>query len=69
VFHSFVFRLCSRGGALADAPIPSALFTMRWEDEGPVTALVITPSPSGDEAEVVNLRAPDSTHTVSLKRE
>jgi hypothetical protein len=66
MLHYFVFQLRPSDEAPADAVTPFALFTMRWEDNEPVSAIVVTPSPSGDHAEVTNLREPKSTHTVPL---
>jgi hypothetical protein len=48
---------------------PFALFTMSWEHDGPLSALVITPDAEGKHAQVVNLRQPDSVQTVVLSRE
>jgi len=39
---------------------------MAWEYDGPVSALVITPEAGGEQAEVVNLRQPESIYTMSL---
>jgi len=61
--HYFLFQL----RPLEDV-IPYALFTMRWEDNGPVSALVITPDTEGKQAEVVNLSQPGSVQTVPLSR-
>jgi hypothetical protein len=53
--HYFVFEL--RGAADATSTdTPYALFKMRWEDDGPVSAIVITPLSDGTHAEVRDLR-------------
>ncbi len=64
--HYFVFELRPEARLASDPPIPYALFTMRWEDDDPVSALVITPLASGEAAEVVNLHQPDKPYTVPL---
>lgn len=67
MLHYFVFQLRPQEEAPADADSSFALFTMRWEDNEPVSAVVITPSPSGNQAEVVNLRDPaGAVQTVPL---
>ena len=33
-----------------------ALFTMRWDDDDPVSALIITADDTGEQKKVVNLR-------------
>ena len=64
--HYFLFELKPVEDAPATTEVPFALFSMAWEDDGPVSALVITPDASGEQAEVVNLRQPGSIQTVSL---
>ena len=44
----------------------SALLVARWEDDAPMSALVITGEPGSDEVRVVDLRAPTTTQTVAL---
>jgi len=64
--HYFVFELrpLPEGTATATA---FALFKMRWEDNGPVRALLITPSGDRASAEVRDLRWPDvAPYTVAL---
>lgn len=63
--HYFVFELRPATEATA-TETPFALFTMRWEDDGPVAALVITPDASGEQAEVVDLRQPGSVYTMPV---
>jgi hypothetical protein len=55
--HYFVFELRPDGDA-AVTTAPVALFKMRWEENGPVLAVVITPSDNGASAEVRDLRWP-----------
>jgi hypothetical protein len=43
-----------------------AVFTMHPEVAEPVSVVVVTPSRDGGEAEVVNLRQPESGYTVPL---
>jgi len=64
--HYFLFELRPGGDAPATTEVPFALFTMAWEYDGPVSALVITPEAGGEQAEVVNLRQPESIYTMSL---
>jgi hypothetical protein len=48
---------------------PFALFTMSWEHDRPISALLITPDAEGKHAQVVNLRQPDTVQTVVLSPE
>lgn len=64
--HYFVFELRPLEGASATAGPPFALFTMRSEHNAPVSALVITPNASGEQAEVTDLPHPDRVQTVPL---
>lgn len=68
--HYFVFELLpAENGAAATTATSFALFKMRWEDNGPVAALIVTPSPDGAHAEVRDARQPDSVHLVPLSRD
>ncbi|HJZ49524.1 MAG TPA: hypothetical protein VKE41_20240 [Roseiflexaceae bacterium] len=62
--HFFVFQLNPVDGAAAvpDDP-PVVVFAMHPEEPAPVSAVVVTPRPGGEEAEVVDLRQPDSAYT------
>jgi hypothetical protein len=64
--HFFVFLLNPVEGAAAvsDDP-PVVVFAMHPEQPAPVSAVVVTPRPGGDEAEVLDLREPDSTYTAA----
>jgi len=55
--HYFVFALKRPEDAPADAADPVALFIMGAEPS-PVSALVITPRPEGEQADVQDLRNP-----------
>lgn len=44
--HYFVFQMAKVDGITEG---PYALFTMRWEDERPVSAMIVTPNASTDE--------------------
>ena len=68
MYHYFVFQLRTVEVAQADAGPPYALFTMSWENDGPVSALVIAPDVSQKQAKVVNLSMPESVQTVSLSK-
>jgi hypothetical protein len=61
----FVFELRPQD----DATPPGAavaLFRMRWEDDAPVTAIVISPSGTRERVEVHDLSRPGTPYTVSL---
>src|SRR5262249_14969832 len=64
--HFFVFRLNPVEGAAAapDDP-PVVVFAMHPEELAPVSAVVVTPKPGGEEAEVVDLREPRSAYTAA----
>ena len=62
--HFFVFEL----KPVAHQPVnvlepPVVVFTMHPEDPVPVSVVVVTPSASGTEAEVLDLRQPQSAYT------
>ncbi len=62
--HFFVFQLLpAEGTAAVGAEPPVAVFVMHPEEPAPVSAVVVTPSASGGEAEVMDLRRPDSAYT------
>ena len=62
--HFFVFQLLPADGAAAvPAEPPVAVFAMHPEEPAPVSAVVVTPSASGTEAEVMDLRRPESAYT------
>ena len=62
VRNHFLYRL----NADADGAPSEALFVARWEDYDLLSAVVITPSPNGGEARIVDLRVPETIRTVSL---
>ncbi len=67
--HFFVFELLRDDGDGAVPPAaeaPVAVFTMHPEETTPISAVVVTPIPGGEEAEVVDLRQPDSGYTAHL---
>jgi hypothetical protein len=64
--HYFVFKLRPTQRA---AEGPFALFTMRWEDNGPVSAVVITVDPGENRVEVVDVRQPETVQHIPLSGE
>jgi hypothetical protein len=64
--HFFVFQLESLEGlAAVPGDPPVVVFAMHPEEPGPVSAVVVTPKPGGEEAEVVDLRQPESAYTAA----
>src|SRR5438874_2189859 len=62
--HFFVFQLemvSGAGGNQAEPPV--AVFTMHPDAPEPISAVVVTPSLDGAEAEVTDLRQPDRAYT------
>ena len=69
-FHFFVFALRPPDEAETPAPEPPvAVFAMHPESKEPVSAVVVTPTAAGDEAEIRDLRQPDSAYTAPLPQE
>ncbi len=68
--HFFAFELRPEEGAavVKDEP-PMAVFAMHPEETNPISAVVITPSLNGKEAEVLDLRRPDSAYTAPYRSE
>ena len=64
--HYFVFKLRSTDQAAEGS---FALLTMRWEDDGPVSAVVVRPDPAENRAEVVDVRQPESVQYIPLSPE
>jgi hypothetical protein len=64
--HYFVFELRPAPDATTDAGPAFALFSMGWEYDGPAMALVISLDASGDQAEIVNLDAPELVQQIAL---
>ena len=65
-FHFFVFALRLEENAPATPEPPLAVFAMQWESTEPVSAVVVTASPDGVQAEVRSLREPDTVYTMPL---
>lgn len=67
--HFFVFQLRHLGGEAAESEVapdaPVAVFVMHPESDVPVSAVVVTTRPGGDEAEVRDLRAPDVSYVAA----
>jgi len=64
--HFFVFQLNPLEGAVAvpnDPPV--VVFAMNPEEPGPLSAVVVTPKPGGEEADVLDLRQPDSAYSAA----
>ena len=61
--HFFVFELRPEEGAavVKDEP-PMAVFALHPEAPTPVSAVVVTPSTTGKEAQVLDLRRPESAY-------
>jgi hypothetical protein len=64
--HFFVFALRPEDNALATPEPPLAVFAMLRESTEPVSAVVVTASPDGVQAEVRSLREPDTVYTMPL---
>jgi len=63
--HFFVFQLLPADGSPSNGHEPPvAVFAMHPEEPAPVSAVVVTPRPNGEEAEVMDLRQPDSSYVV-----
>ncbi len=68
--HFFVFELRAADGAMTSpAEPPVAVFTMHPEEPAPISVVVVTPSASGEEAEIVDVRAPERGYTAPLPRQ
>ena len=66
--HFFVFALrpengTSNGAASLPAEPPVAVFALHPEEPAPVSAVVVTPSAGGKEAQVLDLRKPENAYT------
>ena len=64
--HFFVFALRPEDNAPATPEPPLAVFAMQRESTEPVSAVVVTASPDGVQAEVRSLREPDTVYTMPL---
>jgi hypothetical protein len=61
--HFFIFELKPANGAAVDpSKTPVAVFTMHPEEPAPISVVVVTPSTSGAEAEVEDLRQPERAY-------
>ena len=66
-FHFFVFQLVAADGARPAIPgAPVAVFAMHPQSATPISAVVVTPSPSGEEAEIMDLRHTENSYTMPL---
>jgi hypothetical protein len=63
--HFFVFRLHPPDGAELSEP-PLAVFTMHPASKDPISGVVVTPNPSGEAAEVTDLRDSANVYTAPL---
>ena len=63
-FHFFVFLLAlvDSSGRAEDGQAGYAVFAMHPESTEPVSAVTVVPQPSGDVAEVTNLRPPGGSY-------
>ena len=64
--HFFVFALRPEDNAPATPEPPLAVFAMQRGSTEPVSAVVVTASPDGVQAEVRSLREPDTVYTMPL---
>jgi hypothetical protein len=64
--HYFVFALRPEENAPATPEAPLAVFAMQRESTEPVSAVVVTASPDGVQAEVQSLREPGNVYTMPL---
>ena len=63
-FHFFVFRLRPVDVVERSLPGPPvAVFVMHPESMAPLSAVVVAPSPSGEQAEVTDVRNPGNVYT------
>lgn len=66
-FHFFVFQLVDATGARPARPgAPVAVFAMHPQAPGPISAVVVTPGPGGEDAEVIDLRHPNLSYAAPL---
>ena len=65
-FHFFVFALRPEENAPATSEPPLAVFAMQRESTEPISAVVVTASPDGAQAEVRDLREPDTVYMMPL---
>jgi hypothetical protein len=64
--HFFVFALRPEENAPATPEPPLAVFAMHKESTEPLSAVVVTASPDGVQAEVRSLREPDTVYMMPL---
>jgi hypothetical protein len=67
--HFFVFQLRPTNGATdhgAEIEPPVAVFVMHADQEEPVSAIVVTPLPDGEDAEIRDLRTPDMVYEAPM---
>jgi hypothetical protein len=64
--HFFVFALRPEGNAPATPEPPLAVFAMQRGSTEPVSAVVVTASPDGVQAEVRSLHEPDTVYAMPL---
>ncbi len=65
--HFFVFELAAaNSGALSSLDPAVVVFAMHPAESAPISAVVVTPSANGEEAEVLDLRHPDSVYSAPM---
>ena len=64
--HFFVFHLRPEGDGGDGTEAPVAVFALPPESPTPVSAVVVTPSPEGTEAEIRDLSGEDSAYTMPV---
>jgi hypothetical protein len=67
--HYFVFALLAADGSELNGDSPTAVFAVHPDSVEPVSAVVVTPDPAGEEAEIVDLREPGVAYTAPLPEE
>lgn len=65
-FHFFVFELRANGSHTPGTGQAVAVFAMHPEVQEPVSAVVVTPNGDGAEAEIRDLREPDTAYTAPI---
>lgn len=67
--YFFAFQLLPTDGPSPNGHEPPlAVFAMRPPEHAPISAVVVTPRSGGEDAEVVDLRQPDSAYVAALSR-
>ena len=69
-FHFFVFQLSAVhgpwNGHVAPPDPPVAVFVMHADQKEPISAITATPLPDGQDAEIQDLRSPDTAYQAPM---